>query len=112
MDNWKLEFNDGMELTEQHAQFWDNVPDKEIKQATFTLLNGSKLIFEKFKSICIAKLGVVMFSGENTHTGYRITEIKDDNYNDFIITKDGVKKDTGHVSNLTIPEKCFRRGVS
>jgi hypothetical protein len=111
MDNWKLLFKDGTELTEEQAGYWDNVPDKEIKHASFALLNGSKLIFEKFTSICIAKLGVFSMSGENSHLGYRIIETKDDEYVDFEITPQGVTRTIGKVSQLTVPERCFRSGM-
>jgi hypothetical protein len=112
MNNWNLLFNDGTELTEEQAQYWDNVPmDKKIKQATFILLNGSKLVFDKFDSLCIAKLGVSTANGENSHTGYRIVEIKGENYTDFIITAQGMNRSIGKVSELTISEKCFRQGI-
>ncbi len=111
MDNWKLLFTDGTELTEAQAGFWDNVPDKGIKQATFILLNGSKLVFEKFNSICIAKLGIAVVSGENMHTGYRITEIKGEHVSDFIISAQGFNRSVVKKDQLTIPESCFRRGA-
>lgn len=111
MDNWKLIFADGTELTEKEAGFWDNVPNKEIKQASFVLLNGSKLIFDKFNSICIAKTGMSMINGISAHTGYRITVVEGDTYKDFIITSDATKRNTGIVSELTISKECFRRGI-
>jgi hypothetical protein len=112
MNSWKLLLDDGTELSEQEAQYWDNVPmDKKIKQATFILLNGSKLVFDKFDSLCIAKLGVSTANGDTVHTGYRITVIKTEEYDDFMITSSGVNKSNGKVSELTISEKCFRQGI-
>ena len=111
MDNWKVILDDGTELGESQAGYWDNVPNTGIKQVTFVLLTGSKLVFEKFTSICIARLGVGMVDGTQVHTGYRITEIKDSVYNDFMITKEGVKRNTTKIEELTIPMQCFRKGA-
>lgn len=110
MNNWELLFENGKTLTEQDAQYWDNVPDEVIKRATFVLLNGSKIVFEKFDSICIAKLGMSAVGGESGQIGYRITEVKNNLYNDFMITNAGVKRETNDVSLLTIPAECFRLG--
>lgn len=111
MDNWKVIFSNGTEVSEKTAEYWDNVPDNGIKTAYFSLLNGGKLIFDKFDKICIAKIGAVFIDGNSVHTGYRITQIVGDAVTDYIIKSSSLEKKFSKSSEITIPDNCFRRGV-
>jgi hypothetical protein len=111
--NWKLFLNDGNVITEKETEYWDNVPHIPITKAVFTLLTGEDLTFENFKKICIAKVGRSSVGGPSAFVGYCITEVKKDSlqYNSIMITSEIPNIKTHNLSELAVPERCFRRGA-
>jgi len=114
---WTIEFENGDILHEQNASCWDNVPsDKKIIQVAFVITDilYPFLLFKDFDKICIAKLGSVSISGDNTiDMGYVITEIRSDldMFVTTIIRGENISTNYKKLLELTVPDSYFRKSV-
>ena len=112
---WMLRLKQGIEITEDQVQYWDNVPaNVEIEAVAFAMprTNAQPYILEMkgYEEYCIERVGNSV-AGMDLSIGYCLLGAKDHMVFKVEIQPAGMRFESYARYTSKTPDRCWRRGV-